>query len=252
VTIKPRRADWSIKDAEGRPRGAGASGGRTSMGQESERLEPRRVAAAARMWSRASELVRAERALFALQGCVPGFGADVTLLKVVALATLDGGRCFSAARWAGHAHAIMAGCDPRAAGPELVERLADAAGTGARERSRALTLASRFAHYFVDVDRFPVRDAWTERELGRLAPGPAPERAGYVGFAERHARVAAELGLARPRHLWCYLWLAGQYRSWSRNPRTPIHRAARALFESRPPELELLASSAAEPARRAA
>jgi hypothetical protein len=209
------------------------------MGAEFERLDPRRVAAGTRLWSRAVELVRAERAVFALQGCLPGFEPDVTLLKVVALAALDSGRTLSLPRWAAHAQAVMRGVEPRHAGPELVERLAAVPGTPVSERSRALTLASRFAHYYVDLDRFPVRDSWSERELARLAPPPVGA-ASYADFAARHGRLAAELGLRRPRALGCYLWLAGQHRAWSRNPRTPIHRAARALFESRPPELELL------------
>jgi len=190
------------------------------------------VVAAAKLWSRSAELVRAERALFSLQGYFPRNNADSVLLKLVALQSLDSTRAFHAERWAAHFELEFAGVDVREAGPEFVDRLARAAGSSERERKSAHVIASRFAHYFVDVDRFPIQDSWSEGELLRCtcALGPAPSR--YAEFAARHARLARDLELPRARQLWCWLWLTGQYRAWRRNPRRSIHRAARALFEA--------------------
>jgi hypothetical protein len=198
-----------------------------------------RVVRAAKTWVRSSELIRSERALFALQGCFPTFDFESTLLKVVALQALDSSRAFSVARWAEHLTRVLEHADPRSVGPELVDVLAAVPQTSVSERKRALTTASRFAHYFVDVDRFPVLDKWTEAELARLAPASG-HGSRYLDFADRHAQVAVSLGITRARHLSCYLWLAGQLRAWQRNRRTPIHRAARHLFESNLHQLDLL------------
>jgi hypothetical protein len=101
-------------------------------------------------------------------------------------------------------------------------------------------MASRFAHYFVDADRFPILDAWIESELGRLAPAPHVPSI-YPDFSRRYADVAAHIGLSRPRRLGAYLWLASQYRVWLRNPRRSIQHAARTLFETSAPELGWIA-----------
>src|SRR5688500_14739450 len=107
-----------------------------------ERLDPRCVAAAAKLWNRSAELVRAERALFALQGYFPRYDTGATLLKVVALAALDSSRAFAVPRWAAHAQAVLGDVDPRYVAAELVERLAAVPGTPARDGARALTIAS--------------------------------------------------------------------------------------------------------------
>jgi hypothetical protein len=199
-----------------------------------------RIGAAATLWGRSVELVRAERGLFALQGCFPRYDPESILLKVVALHSLDSSRTLPTTRWAAHAHDVLRSIDPRKVGPELVDSLAALPGTRLAENKRAITLASRFAHYFVDVDRFPVLDSWSESALDRLVAAHDETATRYVDFARRHAALASALGVSRPRRLWCFLWLSGQYRAWARNPRTPIHRAARALFESGAPELEAL------------
>jgi hypothetical protein len=202
------------------------------------------VRVAARLWCQSADLVRAERSLFALQGYFPRNDGESVLLKLVALQALDSGRAFGAERWAANAERLLAGVDPRSVALEVVEQLATASQRSAGEHKGALTFASRFAHYFLDVDRFPVLDAWSEAELARLAPPDASATSRYAEFAARHARVAAELGIARPRQLWCCLWLVGQYRAWRRNPRRSIHRAARALFEARPADAALLLAAA--------
>jgi hypothetical protein len=205
-----------------------------------------RVDAAAKLWSRSAELVQMERALFSLQGCFPGHDADSVLLKVVALACVWANRTVVAQPWAAHARRVLARFEPGVEPLWLVDELARAPGVALSAAGRAVTFASRFAHYFVDVDRFPVLDRWSEVELARLAP-PTDGASRYVEFAARHSRVASELGIERPRRLWCYLWLAGQHRAWSRNPRTTIHGAARALFECGAPALASFAGGAPAP-----
>lgn len=201
-----------------------------------------RVAAVERLWARTPGLIQGERALFALQGCFPRYDAESTLLKVIAVHSLDSSRTFPVARWAEHVTQTLIGLDPLDVGRELVDALAALPGVKPAEHRRALTFASRFAHYFIDADRFPVLDAWSEAELARLAPPPNDDECAYVEFATRHARLAAQTGMPRARQLGHFLWLAGQYRVWSRNRRTSIQSVARALFESEARELsELIA-----------
>ncbi len=161
-----------------------------------------RIAAAVTLWGRSAELIRAERGLFALQGCFPRYDPESVLLKVVALHSVDSSRTLPAARWAMHAHELLHAQDPRAAGFELVDALAALPGTRPGDSKRATTLASRFAHYFVDVDRFPILDSWSESALDRLVAAHDESASRYVDFARRHAALAAAVGIARPRRLW--------------------------------------------------
>lgn len=195
-----------------------------------------RIEIAGRLWTRTPELIRSERTLFALQGCLPRNDADSTLIKVAALHALDGARPFPAARWAAHVESELAQRDTLECGPELVDALAAAPEIRSTDQRRALVMASRFAHYFVDADRFPICDSWTEAELARLS-APQNEAGDYVHFATRHSGVVEAIGLTRARKLGPYLWLASQYRVWRRNPRTSIQHSARALFESGDPDL---------------
>ena len=199
-----------------------------------------RVAAVERLWARTPGLIQGERALFALQGCFPRYDPESTLLKVIALHSLDSSRTFPVARWAEHVTHTLVGVDTLDASRELVDALAALPGVKRAEHRRALTFASRFAHYFVDADRFPVLDAWSEAELARLAPPPNDDECVYVEFATRHAQLAAHAGMPRARQLGHFLWLAGQYRVWSRNRRSSIQGVARALFESGAHELSQL------------
>jgi hypothetical protein len=65
----------------------------------------------------------------------------------------------------------------------------------------------------------------------------------YTRFYVAHARFASLFTPARPSDVCRFLWLFGQYSAWSRNPRTPIHRSARALFESDASELAVFRES---------
>lgn len=207
-------------------------------------LQLEQIAAASLLMERLDELRRSDRALYALGGCFPGFDGESMLLKVVALHALDASPAFAIPRLVTHFQAVLSEHDPAACGPELVDRLAEVPGVeDPKLRRRLLGYASRFAHVFLDLDRFPVFDAWAERTLALVAIEPAPIRPNdsrYVRFSREFLRVAESLSLRRERDLGPYLWLAGQYRAWLKNARTPIHRLARGLFESQARELVLL------------
>ncbi|MCE9594510.1 MAG: hypothetical protein K8S98_09975 [Planctomycetes bacterium] len=204
-------------------------------------MAPSAIADALGLWNRSEELVRGERSLFALQGCFAGFDPSSTLLKLAALTSFDAGRARSLAPLFDHVQSVIERCDMENAGPEFVDALATTPPAPARSEIRELGFASRFAHYFVDSERFPILDGWSERALAGFVGDATPSGATRYGrFFAEHARLTAACSPVRSSELGRCLWLAGQHAAWSRNSRTPIHRAARELFASGAPELAAL------------
>src|SRR5947209_9662363 len=96
------------------------------------------------------------RALHTLQENLPGFDIEVTLLKVAAVNQLYGTNVYAVVRMARHVTGVM----QEARGMEdadLVEELASL--TGRKHRS----FASKFAHFFIDMERFPIFDSYAEK-----------------------------------------------------------------------------------------
>jgi len=212
-------------------------------------LELTQIEAADRLWNRLEELKRSDRALAALQGSLPGFDPEVTLLKVLSLHPIDTSKTHVGLPLARDLCALLSRVDPTGCGVELVDALAEVADRHGKSPHEGLGFASRFAHYFVDGERFPVLDAWSERALQALLGGElhgAPGDTRYGRFARNFAWVANRIGLTRRRRLGRWLWLIGQHLAWRSNPRTPINRAVRELFESQavqiaallPPEMQ--------------
>ncbi len=208
------------------------------------------ITASELLWERLEDFRRSDRALYALQGCFPSFDTESTLLKVLALSSVDGDKSSSGVSLANRIHILLSHADVSRCGPELVDALAATAIEFGKSSNGGVGFASRFAHFFVDGERFPILDAWSERALEWLIERPlqgAPGESRYARFARDFAWVAGALRLTRRRELAHWLWIAGQYRAWTRNRRTPMHRSVRALFESGPQELEHLLPSAAPP-----
>jgi hypothetical protein len=205
-------------------------------------LRREQVLGAAKLCAGLADLTRRERALHALQGCFPTLDNESTVLKVLALRAVDSGPSLAVTRVAAELQAALANVDLGRAGPELVDRIALLPSAPAHmPLARRLGFASRFAHYFVDLDRFPVLEAWSERALAvHVARGEVPGESRYVRFANDFARLATQIDLKRRRELARYLWLEGQYHAWHRNPRAAIHRGVRALFEASQDAVQLL------------
>ncbi len=102
------------------------------------------------------------------------------------------------------------------------------------------SFASKFAHFFIDPECFPIYDSYADRTL-RYHLGPT----GYVSdpnnryrafvrnFCALMSRVGSPL---TTRELDRYLWIASQYHSWRRNPTGRINTELRRLFERSTPE----------------
>jgi len=206
-------------------------------------LELAHIEAADRLWNRLDDVRQADRALVSLQGSLSTFDGASTLLKVLALHPIDTSKTHVGHPLAREISELLKHVDTQSCGLEVVDTLAAVADRYGKSSYDGLGFGSRFAHHFIDSERFPVLDAWSERALqallgGELLGGPGDSR--YARFAASFAHVAAPLALNRRRRLGRWLWLAGQCRAWLANPRTAIQREVRGLFEQAPDELAQL------------
>jgi hypothetical protein len=128
---------------------------------------------------------------------------------------------------------------------DLVEAIAALPPANDEAPRRHRSFASKFCHFFIDADDFPIFDQ-AARDALRLHLGADELRgaeSSYGGFCRALARLRTAYGLeASPRDLDRYLWIAGMYRAFARG-RRDINRDLLALFErrQRPPELECIA-----------
>jgi len=174
-------------------------------------------------------------ALDELAARLPGFDSRVVLLKVVAVNALYGTNVMAIIRMAEHVKSVVATTDLETAGPELVETLAALPKTEDQKHARShFSFASKFANFFIDSERFPIMDQYSEMmvsfHLGKSnLVRDADHR--YADYVEniRQLHTAANLTCSS-RELDRYLWLAGEYRTWLKKPHAQISTEMRALF----------------------
>lgn len=210
-------------------------------------LTAERIAAAVRLHEQHLPQWRAADA--ALEAVRAAFGRDFNyapnLVRVATINTLYGTNLKATHRMAQH----IAGLLPRGAEllepAEVVEAIAALPPANGEALRRHRSFASKFCHFFIDADDFPILDQ-AARDALRLHLGPEAARdaeSGYAGFCGALARLRQGWGLeVSPRDLDRYLWIAGMYRAFARG-RRDINRDLLALFErrQRPPELECIA-----------
>jgi hypothetical protein len=178
----------------------------------------------------------ADKALRLLADRCPGFEPDACLLKVVAVNGLYGTNLYAMTRMAKHAVGVLTGIDLAAAGPELIERLADLPATEEQKRKRRhYSFASKFAHFFLDEEHFPIMDSYAlamlRRHLGRqhYLDDTAHRYAAFVHNFQELKRLSGFTG--SNRQLDRYLWLAGEYAAWNKKRKVSINAEVAALFK---------------------
>jgi hypothetical protein len=107
---------------------------------------------------------------------------------------------------------------------------------------RYRSFASKFAHFFISHDRFPIHDSYAadmlRAHLGPRAPHPDSD-ATYMDRAEAFWELAESAGPGADTHrLDRYLRIVGQYRKWAQNRASRINWELRGVFEADPPELK--------------
>jgi hypothetical protein len=202
------------------------------------------IEAANRLHGKLTQWQVTDRALHTLQENLPGFDTEATLLKVVAVNQLYGTNVYAVARMALHVTEVM----QEASGMEdadLVEELATL--TGRKHRS----FASKFAHFFIDMERFPIFDSYAAKIVAYHLGSHGQVRDSthlYKAFVKNIHRLKRFAGLSCTNgELDRYLWLAGLYQAWCRNPASQINAEIAEMFKSPSPEvttdLAILSSS---------
>jgi hypothetical protein len=188
---------------------------------------------------------RVDAALAALADSMPDFNPAAVLLKVVAVNSLYGTNVYALDRAAQHIGAVLDGVELAFAEPQLVEEMAAIPPLPGGKARRHRSFASKFAHFCIDHDRFPIHDSFAAKmlraHLDRDAPAP-DSGATYMSTEAAFRKLARSAGLgSETRRLDRYLWIIGQYRDWTNNPTATINSELRAVFEADPPELAVSA-----------
>lgn len=205
-------------------------------------LLPTQIEAAMRIQHHLSQWIASDRALYLLHDRLPGFAIEATLVKVAAVNQLYGTNVYAVVRMAQHVTQIMAEESRAVDEAALVERLAALPPTpGQRSARKHISFASKFAHFFIDAERFPIYDYYAERmvvyHLGRRAiivDTQHPYRAFIQNIIQLRER--AQL-VCTMDELDSYLWLAGLYQAWRKNPNAQINAEVTRLFAAPPAEL---------------
>ena len=170
-----------------------------------------------------------DKALYSLRVRFSEFDIEAALLKVVAVNQLYGTNIYAVTRMAQHITKIMPLAGELEAS-DLVEQLASLSGRKHR------SFASKFAHFFIDMERFPIYDSFAVKmvayHLGKH--GQAHDtKYPYKAFIENINRLKKHAHLScTSKELDRYLWLAGLYRTWLRNRDSQINAEVKELFKS--------------------
>lgn len=172
-----------------------------------------------------------------LKQCFPNF-QDAVKLKAVVLNTLYGTNVIAISK--------VAECLERtldanhSTGPNLVEELvAEIKKITNRDH---YVFVAKFAHFFITPE-LPILDSYAEwmvgEHLGRAQQSQNPKR--YLKFAEDIERLKELAGLTCEwAQLDAYLWVAGEYWCWKKNPREKISADLKGHFKrlEENPEME--------------
>lgn len=164
-------------------------------------------------------------ALYAMRDALPGSDLSSVLGRVAAVNSLYNAGVSSVMEMAQHIVGLEQAGEltlDNSTGPAIVRRIAhlpdrkpDAPG--------CQVFASKYAHFFISPERFPIYDQHAARALMRhwgVAPSgvlTGPDR--YERFCELMGVVtmnSAEITDVEFGDLDAYLWLAGVYRAWHR------------------------------------
>lgn len=181
-------------------------------------LAPHLVRAACDLHATLVPWHRSDEALLAIKTGVQDFSPAATLAKVAAVNALYYTNVFALVRVAEHFTGVLARSDLRTAGADLVDALAAVPRGGTEKRSvRRLSLAAKFAHFFIDEDRFPIYDRYAVRMVAKHAGTLIASLDGnYAAFTAAFNALAIGAGLnSQRRRLDRYLWIQGQYEEWS-------------------------------------
>ena len=196
-------------------------------------VQASQIEAANRLRTHIYAWVDTDEAFDLLKRNVPGFSPEASLLKAAAINDLYATNVYAMLRMAKHIHEVM--LDPPREPVALVEQIAVLTGPEGETR-RHVSFASKFVHFFVDAEATPIYDRYAVESvtyhMGRgLVSTDNPD---YRPFAEAIFTLRQVSGLdCSTRAMDHYLWLAGMYRCWLKDPKkATLSLDVQRLFES--------------------
>ncbi len=196
-------------------------------------LRQPQIEAAERLHGRLEGWTACERAFEELRRDLPGYSCEAVLVKAAAIDRLY------ATNVRGQAiHQVVCRIaevmrrppeDPVA----VVEAIIGEQGVGKRYPS----FASKFAHFFIDPERFPIYDKFCRRQTAYHLGRPIQES--YSALYRGVCDLVKGSGLSPSfRELDHYLWLAGTYHDFRDRGKRNFNAELLALFRNESPEVE--------------
>jgi hypothetical protein len=181
------------------------------------------IRAAHELYEMLSRWQQKNRILMALKEQFPNrLDPDGTLLKVVVLNQFYNTNVMAVDRMTTWILEIMGTEAQEVSAVEIVEKIAALPMAPKQKVPRNhYSFASKFAHFFIDMERFPIYDAYAVKMVayhlgsqGLIEDAKYP----YKAFVENLNSLKRIAGLVcSTRELDHYLWLAGLYRVWQKN-----------------------------------
>jgi hypothetical protein len=189
------------------------------------------IDAANRLHEQLSQWQVTDRALYDLHTHLPAFTVEATLLKVAAVNQLYGTNVYAVDRMARHIFGVLQAKD-NLDSVGLVEMIATLP-----ERTHT-SFASKFAHFFIDKERFPIYDSFAEQMIAfhigsrrEIRHKGHPYRAFVQNLATLRELAGSQLSCTNVE-LDRYLWLAGLYKAYKTKANPRINHEVEELFTS--------------------
>lgn len=204
-------------------------------------LRQSQIEAAKKLHHKLLDWTTAENALDELQRTLPCYSLEIVLVKAAALDRLYNVKVRGQAihRLARHIAEVM----PMPPQDPVAVVQAIIAAPGVEKEYKCF--ASKFAHFFIDPQRFPIYDSFSRKQTAYHLGRPIPESYGafYRGVCDliRRSGVSACF-----RELDHYLWLAGKYRAFRKGQRN-IGAELLALLQNRSSEVKALREALVAP-----
>ena len=198
-------------------------------------LLPKQIEAAGKLRQHLEGWQLSDKALIALNRKLPGFESHVCLLKCVAINAIYGTNVLAIVKMRKHVEDVLGKCDLSKVGPELVNEIAKAPEDEDGKSRRRTSFASKFCHFFISAERFPIYDDAACNAL-KLHFGKRVKAHEYGSFCECIKKLKDSIGTGcGTRTIDHYLWLTGMYLRWIKEQHKPnpiINLELLALFKN--------------------
>lgn len=202
-------------------------------------IDPSVVEAASLLQEKLSGWRHSEAALDLAARRMPGFDSATALAKVVLINALYYTNVYAVTKVAQRFASILHNTIPQEWTPSLIEEMAIVElGTGNGKTKRLRSLASKFAHFFMD-QHFPMYDLYAKKSLMRHTGEKLDALESYPAFCRTFSTLAEQVCMQNAtRKLDRYLWVQGQFDAFCRSGKAYNKDLDRAFREGMwPPRL---------------